>query len=166
MKPKDYYETAQVCIDGHVITSGIESSPETKSNFCTKCGKKTITNCLSCNEPIRGYHHMEGIILAIDYRPPNFCHNCGKPYPWTSAKLDEAQKLSDTLENLSQIERDELKKTIDGLVRESPETNSAIEKFKELATKAGTGVIESFKRILFDIAAQSAKDAIWAEVKL
>ena len=50
----DYYETAQVCINGHVITSGIESSKLDMQKFCEDCGKPTIIKCDYCKTRIRG----------------------------------------------------------------------------------------------------------------
>ena len=41
-----YYETAQICINGHVIPSGIESSKSSMQEFCEDCGKPTIIKCL------------------------------------------------------------------------------------------------------------------------
>ena len=51
------YDTAQICINGHIINSMSISKPEHNKKFCDKCGEPTITNCQNCNAPIRGYYH-------------------------------------------------------------------------------------------------------------
>ncbi len=52
-----WYDTAQICINGHVINSMSKSHPEHNKKFCDKCGEPTITNCPKCNAPIRGHYH-------------------------------------------------------------------------------------------------------------
>ena len=53
----NWYDTAQICINGHVINSMSISHPEHNKKFCDKCGALTITNCPKCNTPIKGHYH-------------------------------------------------------------------------------------------------------------
>jgi hypothetical protein len=92
---------------------------------------------------------------------PIFCPDCGKPYPWTEAKLKAALELSDELNNLSTEERNMLKKSLDDIVRDTPETTVAATRFKRLVTKAGKAAADGFKDILVDIASETAKKLIW-----
>jgi len=92
---------------------------------------------------------------------PSFCPDCGSPYPWTEAKLKAAQELSDEIENLSPKERELLKKSIDDIVRDTPQTTVAVSRFKRLVAKAGPVAAEGFKKIMWDIASEAAKKAIW-----
>ena len=48
------YYTAEVCINGHCISSRVEDSPELRSKFCPFCGSETITHCTNCSVNIRG----------------------------------------------------------------------------------------------------------------
>jgi hypothetical protein len=157
----NWYDTAQICINGHVITDSIVTSPEVSQKFCNKCGAPTITNCQTCNASIRGFHHLDGIIYSSDYKLPNFCPECGKPYPWTDAKLKAAKELSDELENLSPEERETLKKSLDDIVRDTPQTPVAATRFKKIAAKAGKVAADGLRDILVDIASEAAKKVIW-----
>ena len=97
-----YYDVSQVCLNGHTITCNARRSPEFTQAFCSKCGEATVTACPECNEPIQGEYHVEGVVALgfSDPPPPNFCHACGNPYPWTQRRLDAAKALAEEFENL------------------------------------------------------------------
>lgn len=76
------YDIQQVCKNGHQINDSYKKSPQFNSDYCDKCGEKTITECEFCNEPIRGRYTTYGVIDLSKTRVPNSCHKCGKPYPW------------------------------------------------------------------------------------
>ena len=148
-----WYDTAQICTNGHVINSQLVHLPENNREFCDKCGAQTIINCPNCNTPIRGYYHkvdrayeeLDTMVNEILNPPPettldyttvrSFCPDCGKPYPWTEAKLKAAQELADSLEDLSPEEREILKKSFDDIIRDTPQTVVAANKFKMLVAK-------------------------------
>lgn len=99
----NYYDTMQVCLNGHQITAYYDSSPENRMDFCNKCGEKTIYQCQNCNEKIRGYHHVTGVISLHGVPIPSNCHKCGKSYPWKSKT--SATKTSGILHSDEIIER-------------------------------------------------------------
>ena len=72
-------------------------------------------------------------------RPPNFCFECGKQFPWTAEKLSAAHELADELENLNQDERAKLKTALDDISFSGPraETSMARRTPKRPATKPG-----------------------------
>jgi hypothetical protein len=155
------YDIAQICTNGHLINSSYSSYPEFNKKFCDKCGAPTITNCGYCNTSIRGYYHSSGVISFSDITIPSFCHECGKPYPWTEAKVKAAKELSDELENLTPQEREILKKSLDDIIRDTPQTPLASTRFKKIVAKAGKVAVDGFRDILVDIASEAAKKAIW-----
>jgi len=176
-----WYEKAQICTSGHVINWMSALKPEYNRSFCDKCGAPTITNCQYCKAVIRGYHH-EGLPAhedadmmlqevmglmpsAMNYNinliRPSFCPDCGKPYPWTEAKLKAARELSDELDSLSPKERELLKKSINDIVRDTPQTTVAATQFKRLAAKAGKVAADAFRDILVDVLSETAKKIIW-----
>ena len=104
------YDTAQVCLNGHMINSSARNMPEHNQDFCDKCGARTITECPHCNTPIRGYYHNPDFVLTGPENPPSFCHNCGKTYPWTEAKLKAGQELVEEFDKLTGKEKDVLQK--------------------------------------------------------
>lgn len=149
------YDTAQVCLNGHVITRLASYSPEVLSDYCTKCGQPTIMQCQKCNAPIRGAHSSE---MGINEPPPpSYCHNCGNPYPWTETRLSAAKELTDEAENLSKEEKEQLKSTFDDLVKETPKTPVAISKYKRLTQQAGSFVAEGLQKILLEVMVAYAK---------
>jgi len=103
-----------------------------------------------------------GTFNYTDLPLPSFCPNCGKPYPWTEEKLKAAKELTDEFENLSPEERETLKKSLDDIVRDTPQTPIAATRFKKLVAKAGKVAADGLRDILVDIASEAAKKAIWS----
>jgi len=178
----DWYDTAQICTNGHVINWMSVSKPEYNRRFCDKCGAQAITNCQYCNAIIRGYYHKGRFTMekydrrireALDAIPdpmldynttltrPIFCPDCGKPYPWTEAKLKAAQELADELDNLSPEERDLLKKSLDDIMLDTPQTIVAATRFKKIAAKAGKATVKELRKLVVDIASETAKKIIF-----
>ena len=160
----NWYDTAQICIEGHVINSCSVKIPEHNKKFCDKCGAPTITNCQNCDASIKGYYHQSNVMALIyhtDLPLPSFCPDCGSLYPWTEAKLKAAKDLSDELENLSLEERDLLKKSIDDIVRDTPQTPVATTRFKKLVAKAGPVAADMYREILLPLLSEAIKKQIW-----
>lgn len=158
-----YYEVAQICMNGHVITSIVRAKPMSSQKHCSQCGAVTITTCPACNSEIRGSYYSPDWVTDYDgtYEMPSFCHDCGEPYPWMDSKLKAARELADEFENLTIEERDLLKKSLDGIVRDTPQTTVDAVRFKKLAAKAGSVAAGALKEILVDIASETAKKVIW-----
>lgn len=158
-----WYDTAQICLNGHVITQVSQSAPEFRQEFCERCGEPTITVCRKCNTAIRGLHHAGAGRPTVGgpYSPPGFCHDCGEPYPWTATALQAAQELADELDDLTDEERETLKNSLDDLVRDTPRTAVAATRFKKLVARAGPAVADALKEILVDVVSESAKKLIW-----
>jgi hypothetical protein len=145
------YETALICRNGHVITTGLESSPGMYAKYCRRCGEATISECPNCHTKIRGYYRIEGIALIGGYVIPKFCHECGKPYPWTERKMDAVYKLIDENKKLNSSEKEVLKKLIWEIVIESPTEDMAIEKAKRLLQIMGNEAVKLLKSLLSDL---------------
>jgi hypothetical protein len=153
------YSSAQICLNGHLITDILSISPHQHEEHCHVCGKRTITACETCGSAIRG-QELDGF-YDDDYSPPSYCHNCGSAYPWTAAKLQAAKELAEELDDLTPDERDKLKGTLDDLVADTPRTALAATRFKKLTAKAGSAIAEGFRQILVDVVSESAKKMIW-----
>jgi hypothetical protein len=156
-----YYDTAQICLNGHVINTMAASSPQSNQKYCAECGAQTITVCPECNSPLRGYYHVPGVIGFFDYNKPSYCHNCGKPYPWTIASLEAARELADELEKLSAEERQQLKDSFPDLVKNTPKTVVAETRFKKLMKKAGAEAYDGMKSILIDVVSEAVKKSVF-----
>lgn len=79
---ENWYDTAQICVNGHLVNPTSISSPMHNKRYCDTCGKATITACQNCTSPIRGVFHGGNPVSSSSYSPPSFCHNCGSPFPW------------------------------------------------------------------------------------
>jgi hypothetical protein len=156
-----YYDTAQICLNGHVVNTMAASSPQSNQKHCTECGSQTITACPECNSTIRGYYHVPGVIGFFDYDKPAYCYNCGKPFPWTVSGLEAASELADELDGLSQEEKQQLKESFPDLVRNTPKTVVAETRFKKLMKKAGAEAYDGMKSILVDVVSEAVKKSIF-----
>jgi hypothetical protein len=155
---EDWYDTAQICTNGHVINEQLVSSPHINKKFCDKCGAPTITTCQYCNATIKGAYHTR--TTTSSYARKSFCPDCGKPYLWTEAKLKAAKELADELNKLSLEEREMLKKSIDDIIRDTPQTPVAATRVKKLIVKAGKPAAEAFRKLFIDVASETAKKII------
>jgi hypothetical protein len=89
------YDTMQVCNEGHLITAFAKTQPEGMKERCNKCGSETITACPECSTDIQGHFHVHGVFSLESTPIPDYCHKCGKPYPWksnTASKVQNADK--------------------------------------------------------------------------
>jgi hypothetical protein len=155
------YDTAQVCLNGHRITGSYHSGPQFRMDYCTKCGAKTIHACPECGTDIRGYYRGGAVIGGAEPPVASFCHGCGEPYPWTKSAVEAARELIADNEELTEEEREQLSASLDDLVRDSARTEVAARRFKRLAAKAGIETASGLKSVLFAVATEAAKRAIW-----
>jgi hypothetical protein len=152
------YDTAQICLNGHVVNSTTIDFPEFSKDFCTDCGQKTITQCPQCHTPIQG--DLRGV-FGGKLEAPRFCHKCGEPYPWTAARITAARELANELDGLDKDDRMLLVASIEDIVRDSPKTTLAATRFRKIVAKGGKVAVDSFRDILVNVAAEAAKRIIW-----
>jgi len=153
---KYYYDTAQVCLSGHVITHRVKECASRTKNFCTICGEPTTTKCSNCSAPIKGFYSGDSILA--DYTRPNYCHDCGKPYPWTENAIIESSIVIDKDLELSIEDKEEFKQAITSLVK-SKESPS---RFKTFLKKTSKATAQSLKDILIDVLSESISKSIWS----
>jgi hypothetical protein len=113
--------------------------------FCPKCGAPTITDCEHCQNQIKSG------------RRPAYCVKCGKPFPWTESTIATAKELTDELEKLNAEEKTALKATFSDLTVDTPRTELAAHRFKNLLSKIAPSAGEALKNIIVTIATEAAK---------
>lgn len=155
------YDTAQVCLNGHVINEYATSRAEHNQKFCSRCGEKTVTQCSTCSHAIRGYYHIPGDVGGLDFVAPSFCPECGKPYPWTERAIAAAKELISEADDLKDEEKESLKKSVQDLTADTPATQVAAMRFKRLLPKVGKEVGEALRKIVVDIASEAAKKTLF-----
>jgi len=138
---------AQICLNGHVISTSADRHPDLSERYCSRCGAETVTACRSCSAP-------------DSYALPRFCHSCGQPHPWTAARLEAAAALADELEGLSADERDLLKRSLVELVQDAPNAELAAVRVKKALRKVGHAGVETFRKVLVDVLSEAAKKSL------
>jgi len=155
-----YYDVAQICLNGHLITDLAHDYPHHRRNFCAKCGQPTIMQCPECNFGIPGYYHVSGFIGGDDFSMPSYCHNCGKPFPWTTRKIDAAIKLAIEDGKLTDDEVRLFSESIQEIAQDTPETELAATRLKKLILKLSQSAGQAIHRIIVEIASESIKKII------
>ena len=138
------YDTAKICIDGHMITDSMELSNNTDNN-CTLCGASVITKCPVCNAHIHGYYNIPGSLIYKKPPIPAYCHHCGKPYPWTKSRLATATNIIDMVNELTVEQKQQLKDFIPDIIIETPRSPYAALVFGNLMPLAKGLTREAFK---------------------
>lgn len=154
-----FYHTAQICLNGHIINGFLDKYPEHNQNFCNACGAKTISQCPSCNADIRGAYEWD--FASDDAKVPSYCHNCGKPYPWTQIAIDSTKELILLNDSASDKEKEYLNNNVQSLLVDTPKTKVVATKFKIFLKTARKEIGTGLKDILVDIISESAKKIIW-----
>jgi hypothetical protein len=140
------HHTAQICVNGQVVTAIFDAGLQRSADYCSLCGAKTITECQTCTSPIEGNDWGA-------YRRPAFCLKCGKPFPWTDATMKAARDLAAI--ELQDGDRNELADIIENLVVDTPQTTVAATRFKRI--RATPAIAEGFKTILISVVTEAAK---------
>jgi hypothetical protein len=156
--PTSGYMTAELCLNGHVITGDTDNEPEKTSKFCRECGAETIRSCPKCGASLRGDHVYMGAITWMT--PSNYCYSCGTAFPWTTAKIAAAKEHAAEIEGLDEAEREQLREAIDDLAAGGARTDLAASRFKRLMKKAGEAVGSGLYKVVVDVASDAAKKLI------
>lgn len=155
------YRTAQICKNGHVITSNISYS-EFLSDFCPDCGAKTISTCLDCKTPIRGKYDILGVSnFSSSYEPPAYCYHCGKPFPWTESKLNAIADLLDMQNQLTEEEKKRFISCLPIIFTETSQSEVTAFKLRALFKKLPSEIGSLVKNIIIDVLSESVKKVLF-----
>jgi hypothetical protein len=157
---REGYDTAQICMNGHVANSSAATMPHHNQRHCEKCGAPTITSCEACGKPIRGYYWSPGYIGVGGYDRPGFCHECGKPFPWTAKALAAAEELVGESESLSPEDKEQFSKNLPDVVRDTPSTSVAASRIKKLLGKMGAEGGSLVRDVLKDVVTAAVKASL------
>lgn len=152
----DYIDNALICENGHMINDSMRTYPKYNKKFCDQCGAKSISNCPECNAFIEGKEHMSGIAICLPTPVPKYCSECGKPYPWMKAKLDAVNELIDLMDELDDSEKEGLKQGALEVSSDNPKTEVGVLKIKKYLGKVGSGVADTVKEIIVQVASETA----------
>lgn len=153
------YDTAEICLNGHLSNSSTKKYPTKSQPHCVECGEKTIRNCQNCDKDIRGRQEYAG--LAFSYDVPSYCIYCGNPFPWIQARVEAAIELADLIDEFTDEDKEIITKSIPDLVRDTPRRQIAILQFKNVMKKTSSNIVMGFKEILFDILSEPINESLW-----
>ncbi len=129
-----YNDAAQICLNGHIVNDSVITCPADNKKFCQICGEKTVINCPSCSSAIQGAQRtgprppFSKINLQ---KPPSYCHNCGKPYPWTDRNIQAAIELFIESGKLDEKELEQTKQDIRNISRDIPQAEPSAMRIKK-----------------------------------
>ena len=81
-------------------------------------------------------------------------------FPWITEKLTAASALADELENLSEVDRDRIKQSINEITRDTPNTDLAAIRLKKFLGRATDAVGIALWKATVEIATEAAKKAL------
>jgi hypothetical protein len=157
---RSWQDTALVCEKGHLVNGSFLDFPAENTKFCEKCGAINITKCPSCNESIRGNYHIPGILGGGIRTPPDFCHNCGKPYPWTKELIEAANRAIDKAQELDDEEKEDFVKAIEQVRGDSSISQIAAHRIKGYIQKLKRPSVEVIKEVITKVASEAATKII------
>ena len=156
----DGYDVGLACTNGHKVNGSSTHMPEFNAKFCPDCGAQAISTCPQCETAIRGTY-WGGALNTSPWVPSAFCHECGAPYPWTVNRLAAARAVAEDADSLSADEQTALAATFDDLLRDTPMTPVAVNRFKKLAAKAGLSTASALREVLIGVISEGAKRSLW-----
>ncbi|MBN2507599.1 MAG: DUF2321 domain-containing protein [Verrucomicrobia bacterium] len=158
-----FFDTAQICKNGHVVNDSMKRLPAANAAFCAKCGEPTISECESCHASIRGYYQVPGVIGYAERSTsaPGFCHQCGKPYPWTERRLQAALELVGELDELAPEERETLRRSLGDLARQGPATDLAAVRSRRILKKLSKEAHDMARSVIFELLSESARKTLF-----
>lgn len=155
------FRAAEICLNGHVTTSLVDSMPQFREKYCSHCGEVTITKCPNCDSSIRGSYDDPDRLLLPKYIRPSYCNNCGKPFPWTERSLQAANELMASSGKFDEPELIQFKDDLVTLVKDTPQSQVASYRVRAFLLKAGKEITSIARDILVDMISETAKIAIW-----
>jgi len=147
------HDIAQICENGHVITTMAKGIPEKRQPFCDRCGAPTLMECRNCQKAIRG----ESNAMYDSWRFPGYCPQCGSAYPWTEKNLAAAADLIDLEAQLSAQAKAELKKDLGELGSDSPRSKVAALKMAKFIKVAAPEIGTAMREIVVSVASEAVK---------
>jgi hypothetical protein len=148
----------RICHNGHQRTDDILGCP--LEPYCAECGAPTTSRCESCKEPIRGPNHDSMVVSLVRTPVPNYCHNCGMPFPWTERRVDAAIALLDESESPLPEEKEKLRGALVAISSDTPQTALAVVRIKSILKRVGKPIGDAIYKIAVDVATEAAKKSL------
>ena len=139
---KHFYQTAQICKNGHLRNADANTHSAKNEMFCSICGAEVISACTNCNSPIRGAYYIskpiyssslshshikefKNLKISSSVEVPAYCYKCGAPYPWTESCLQTAENIINMIDELTDVQKAQLIEFIPDIIVETPKSRYA-----------------------------------------
>lgn len=158
--PTTTTDIAQICMNGHLINSSHDASPELNKKHCPLDGEVTITECPHCQSKIAGRITYSNVFGSDDFEVPAFCIECGKAYPWTEKKIAAAKELAKELEGITPDEVKVLETSIGEISQNNPQAQVGATRIKKIMEKVTSTSGEVLRKVIVDVASATAKKVL------
>ena len=167
---RDEWDVALVCLNGHVVNDRSRGNPAGNTPHCAICGADTISACPGCRESIPGFFYEQGRPFepAGGSSPPpaklpQYCHSCGRPFPWTERAMSAARAVIRELASLDQYERDQLRRSIDHIIRETPQTPLALVRIRQALARLEGEMARQLREMLMAVASEPVRKQLFPD---
>jgi len=167
--PAAGYDTALICLNGHVVNTAFHHNSMSNQHHCEKCGEKTVTQCPSCNQEIRGVRYWiqqsyvdarhGGSHTTFDtrYELPKFCLHCGTAYPWTDKRIQTLREYIINITELSEDDKQLLLNNLSDLIKSTPRSDLAASYWKKILDNK-----EGIAKIVYEIGKEYLPSVIFS----
>lgn len=156
---EESYDVGQYCVQGHEINRRARTQPEHNQKFCAICGSATVTKCGHCGTDIRGSFNSRFLYSSSTVRP-NHCHECGNAYPWVAEALRASADLIDAIDDLSDKDKANLKRSIEDIVADGQRVQVGVTMLKKLLGRSKDVAKEAIWKFTVEVASETAKKAL------
>lgn len=141
--------------DFHAVRLDVDAdgNPIPLPKFCADCGAKTMSRCNGCGAYIQ---YNDSRVHYI----PNYCTECGKPFPWVSRALEELGRITDRATELTAEEKSNLKLAYPELTKNTAKTSGAIEILKAYYAKLSPAAMAVVRTVLVNVMTDEGKQGL------
>jgi hypothetical protein len=108
---------------------------------------------------------IDGTATTHGYRSryvPNYCTDCGEPFPWVSSALDELGRVTDEAKELTPEEKAALKRAYPELTKNTARTRGAVETLKVYYAKLSPAAMSIVRTVLVNVMTDEGKQGLSA----
>lgn len=138
----------------HLLDGDAEGNLLPLPKFCADCGAKTLGKC-RCGAYIQYNEYRSHYV-------PNYCTECGEPFPWVSNALEELGRVTDEAKELTPEERSALKRAYPELTKNTPKTRGAVETLKAYYIKFSPAAMAIVRTVLTNVMTDEGKQGLSA----
>ncbi|HEU5218764.1 MAG TPA: DUF2321 domain-containing protein [Gemmatimonadales bacterium] len=156
-KLSDLPREARICARGHLVMQRQGERHGSSAQTCPTCGALTIAACPGCREPIFGLAALSTGEAPMPGRLPQYCHCCGRPFPWTEKLISAVRLALRDVPALDQYERDQLRRSIHHIIHETSQTRLAVIRINSMLSRIEGETAHSLRGLFLGIATESVK---------